>query len=63
MKLYRSGSIVLVYNLQFEMTQDNNATMMHTTLTNIIESNRGVMMATVELGEVEKIRTAFGKHP
>ena len=57
---YRSGSIILVYNFRFGATPDNDATTMHTTLTNIIESNREAVTAMVEMDEVEKVGVVLG---
>ena len=57
---YRSGSIILVYDFLLGTTQDSNITMMHTTLTNVLQSSSGSITAAVELDEVEKVTSLFG---
>ena len=49
-----------MYNFLLGATQDDDAVMMHMTLTNIIESNREAVTAMVEMDEVEKVGVALG---
>ena len=52
-----------MFNLLFGATQDNDAAAMHMALTNVIQEYRGAVTATLELDDVEKVRTGFGIHP